>query len=99
MAAFPIMSTRSLPLRSLASRPLRLAWDLLRLPLLGLLVLLAPAVQFVCGGLLVFGILVSIAFRVSGAGATFPFWHMIGASLGFGAFIVLYYGLIALLSR
>jgi hypothetical protein len=76
-----------------------LAWDLLRLPLLAVLTLLAPAVEFVCGGLLIFGILVSIAFRISGVGATFPFWHMIGASLGFGAFIVLYYGLIALLSR
>jgi len=99
MTAFPIMSTRSHSIRSLASAPLRFAWDLLRLPLLGLLVLLAPAVQFVCGGLLIFGIFVSIAFRVSGVGAAFPFWHMIGASLGFGAFIVLYYGLIALLSR
>jgi len=93
------MSTQSLSLRSLASGPLRLAWDLVRLPLLAVLVLLAPAIEFVCGGLLIFGILVSIAFRVSGAGATFPFWHMIGASLGFGAFIVLYYGLIRLLSR
>jgi hypothetical protein len=99
MAAFPTMSTRSLTLRSLASGPVRFAWDLLRLPILGVLVLLAPAVQFICGGLMVFGILVSIAFRISGVGASFPFWHMIGASLGFGAFVVLYYGLIALLSR
>jgi hypothetical protein len=99
MAAFSIMSTHSLSLRSLAAGPARFAWNLVRLPLLAVLTLLAPAVEFVCGGLLVFGIFVSIAFRISGVGATFPFWHMIGASLGFGAFIVLYFALIALLSR
>jgi hypothetical protein len=85
--------------RSFAAGSLRVAWSAVRLPLLAVLVFLAPVVEFVCGGLLLLGILVSIAFKISGAGASFPFWHMIAASLGFSVFVILYHVVIALLSR
>ena len=76
-----------------------MAWDVVRLPLLAVLVFLAPVVEFVCGGLLLLGLLVSIAFKISGAAAHYPFWPMVGLSLGFGLFVILYHALIALLSR
>ena len=78
---------------------LRPLWTLVRLPVLGLLLLLAPAVEWICGALLLLGLLVVFTFKISGAGAGFPFWSMIAASLGFGVFVILYHALIGVLSR
>ena len=86
-------------LRSKFSSSLRLLWTLARLPLLGLLLLLAPIVEWICGALLLGGLLVSFAFKISGAGGVFPLWPMIAASLGFGVFVILYHALIGVLSR
>lgn len=85
--------------RSLASGGLRLTWGVVRLPLLAVLSLLAPLVGTVCAGLMLLGLFVSFLFKISAAGPTFPFWHGIGISLGCGAFVIVYYGLIRLLSR
>src|SRR5882762_8851882 len=93
------MSAHPNSVRSFATGGLRLAWDVVRLPLLAVLMFLAPVVEFVCGGLLLLGLLVSIAFKISGVGVSFPFWHMIGVSLGFGAFVIVYHAVIGLLSR
>lgn len=81
------------------SSVLRPLWNLVRVPVLGLLLLLAPVVESVCGALLLLGLLVSLAFKVSGATLSFPFWPTIGLSLGFGLFVVLYHALIGMLSR
>ena len=93
------MNIRLNSVRPIAVSGLRLLWDLARVPVLEVLSLLAPAVEFVCGGLLLLGLLVSIAFELSGAGATFPFWRMIALSFGFGAFVIVYHGVIRVLSR
>jgi hypothetical protein len=98
MARFSTMGAHS-KVRSIIRGGLRLTGEALRLPLLAVVSLLAPVVQVVCGGLFLLGVFVSIAFKVSGAGATFPFWHMIGISLGFAVFAILHYALIGLLSR
>jgi hypothetical protein len=81
------------------SGALRPLWSLLRVPVLGALLLLAPVVESVCGALLLLGLLVSIAFKISDAGASFPFWPMIALSLGFGGFVILYHAVIGMLSR
>jgi hypothetical protein len=81
------------------SGTLRPLWSLVRVPVLGVLLLLAPVVDTVCGALLLLGLLVSIEFKVSGAGAGFPFWSMIALSLGFSLFVILYHALIGMLSR
>lgn len=99
MAALTTMSAHSNSIRPIALGGLRLFWNLVRVPTLAALLLLAPAVEVVCGGLLLLGILVSIAFKVSGAGAAFPFWPMIALSLGFGVFVILYHAVIGLVSR
>ena len=88
-----------LKIRSGASSVLRLAFEVVRLPLLAILTLFAPVIEFLCGGLLLLGLLVSIAFKISNVGSSFPFWPVVGISLGFGVFVVVYYSLIRLLSR
>ena len=98
MAPFSTMGAR-FQVRSIIRGGLRVTAEALRLPLLAVVSLLAPVVQVVCGGLFLLGVFVSIAFKVSGAGATFPFWHMIGISLGFAVYAILHCALIGLLSR
>jgi hypothetical protein len=82
-----------------AIRHLRPLWNLVRAPVLGLLLLLAPAIDLVCGGLLLLGLLIAVAFKVSAAGSGFPAWPMVALSFGFGLFAILYHALIGLLSR
>lgn len=77
----------------------RLVWHLTRLAAVAVLVALAPVVETVCGTLMLLGLLVSVAFELSGARAHFPFWPMIALSLGFGVVLAVYHALIALLSR
>jgi hypothetical protein len=77
MARFSTMGAHS-QVRSIIRGALRFTGEALRLPLLAVVSLLAPAVQVVCGGLFLLGVFVSIAFKVSGAGATFPFWLLTG---------------------
>jgi hypothetical protein len=77
----------------------RLFWNAIRLPVLGALVLMEPVVRIVCSCALILGIIASVVFELSAVGPRFPFLVMLGASLGFGAFLVIYEGLIALLSK
>ena len=93
------MNARSTPVDFHLSRTLGPLWSLVRLPILGVLLFLAPVVDTVCGALLLLGLVVSIAFKISGAGASFPFWTMIALSLGFGLFVIFYHALIGMLSR
>ncbi len=77
----------------------RLIWNAVRLPLLGILVLLEPVVRFLCSLVMVVGVITSVLFEISAAGPRFPFLWMLALSLGFGVVLFLYDGLIALLSR
>lgn len=81
------------------TRAARLVWNSVRLPALGILVLLEPAVRFVCACGLVLGVATSVLFELSAAGPRFPFLWMLSLSLAFGIILFLYYGLIAWLSR
>jgi hypothetical protein len=87
----------SLPIAS--SSVLRPLWSLVRVPVLVLLLLLAPVVEFVCGTLLLLGLLVSVAFKISGAASSFPFWPTIALSLGLALFVLLFHALIGMLLR
>ncbi len=82
-----------------ANRALHLMCQLARLPVLALLIALAPLVDSVCGALMLLGLLVSVAFELSGARAHFPFWPMVTLSLAFGVLLGAYHALIACLSR
>jgi hypothetical protein len=77
----------------------RLFWNAIRVPILGALVLIEPIVRIVCSCALILGIIASVVFELSAVGPRFPFLLMLAASLGFGAVLVLYEGLIALFSK
>ena len=68
-------------------------------PLLALLTLLEPIVRAVLSLAMMLGILATIVFELSAAGPQFEFLRMLALSLGFGVALILYYGLLALVSR
>jgi hypothetical protein len=72
--------------------------DLVRLPVLMLLVILEPVVAFVLGGLALAGILTTIFFKLIEA-PHFPAWTMPCLSIGFGLALVVYEATIRLLSN
>lgn len=84
---------------SLALGAGQLVWSAVRLPLLGVLVMLEPIVRVLCSLVMVLGVIASVVFEISAVGPRFPFIGMLALSLTFGVFLFLYYGLIALLSR
>jgi hypothetical protein len=77
---------------------LRMLWKTVRLPLLGILLLIEPIIKYVFGSAMVLGVLASIAFEISAVGPRFPFLAMLALSLSFGLALFLYYGLVSLLS-
>lgn len=77
---------------------LRTSRTILVAPILALLMLLEPVVRWICSTALVLGLLVSVVFELSAVGARFPFLAGIGISLGFGLLLVIYYGLVSLLT-
>jgi hypothetical protein len=87
------------PTMNTQSAPARFFWNAIRIPVLGALVLIEPIVRIVCSCALVLGVIASVVFELSAAGPGFPFLLMLGASLGFGVFLVIYEGLIALFSK
>jgi hypothetical protein len=75
-----------------------LSWQLIRLPVYILLVILEPVVDVVFGGVALLGVLVSLFFRLSSGISHFPFWTMILISIGFGLVPRIYGGIIRLFS-
>ncbi len=74
-------------------------WQLVRLPVFTVLVVLEPIVRLVLAGIALLAILISMFFEFSGAAPQFPFWGMLGLSLICGLMLLSYYGLIGFLSR
>ncbi len=68
-------------------------------PVVTAMLLLEPIVNAVCGCMMIGGAIVSVTFEISAAGSRFPFLQMLGLSLGFGVFLLLYHMLLALLVR
>lgn len=81
------------------NRVAQMSLAVIRVPVVGILLLLEPLVRFLCASLMFLGILASVAFELSGAGARFPFLGMLAASLGFGMVYVLYSALLPLLLK
>jgi len=72
---------------------------LVRAPVVGLLILLEPVVNVVCGVMTVLGLLAAVAFEFSAVGPRFPFLQVAAISLAFGLLLVVYHSAIALLVR
>jgi len=77
----------------------RVAWRVWRLPILALLTLLEPVVRVVFSLAIVFGIIAALVFELSAVGPRFPFLGMLALSLGSGVTLVVYYGVLTLVSR
>ena len=79
---------------TLATGALRLLWNFVRLPVHAVLVLCEPLVRFLCSAVVVLGVFTAALFEISAVGPRFPFLGMLACSLGFGAVLLLYEGLI-----
>jgi hypothetical protein len=67
----------------------RISWQGIRLPLLAVLMILAPIARFVLSAVALLGILVAFFFELSGAAPRFPFWLVFGLSLSCGLLVIL----------
>ncbi|MGH8251917.1 MAG: hypothetical protein ACREVI_14700 [Steroidobacteraceae bacterium] len=96
------MTALSIPqsqvLRILAATA-RFTWEGVRRLLVVVLAVLEPVIRFVCILAMLLGIVAAVVFELSTVGPRFPFLEMLALSLGFGAALFAYYGLLALVSR
>jgi hypothetical protein len=74
----------------------RVLWNTVRLSIAAVLLLLEPAVAFICGAGLVLGVLACILFEISAVGPRFPFVKALCISLSFGVILFLFYGALSL---
>lgn len=74
------------------------SWSAVRLPLLALLVTMEPIVCWVLSAIAVLGVLVSLLFEFVVRLPNYPFWLMLGLSVGIAALQIPYYLLIRLFS-
>jgi hypothetical protein len=93
-------STES-PSRSLGERfvlaLLWCVWQAIRLPTLGVLVILEPVVRVILSGFALIMMLTAFLFEFASS-RPFPFWGVLAVALGAFGLLVLYEGLIRLLS-
>ena len=73
-----------------------LLWQCIRVPAFLLLVVLEPVVSFVLGSLALLGVLTAFFWKLVGP-PHFPFFLVLGVSLGFEFALVLYHALLRLL--
>jgi hypothetical protein len=77
---------------------IRWLWRAACLPVLMVLVILEPVVNFVFSGLALLGLLTTLLFYLVGP-PEFPVWTMLALSIGFAIALVPYHALIRLLSN
>ncbi len=77
---------------------IRWIWRAACLPVLMLLVILEPVVNFVLAALALLGVLTTLFFKLVGPPG-FPVWTMLALSLGFAIVLVPYHALIRALSN
>jgi hypothetical protein len=74
-----------------------MVWQCIRLPLFLFLLVLEPVVTFVLGALALLGVLTALFWKFFGL-PNFPFFLMLGISLGFELALIVYRKLVRLLS-
>jgi hypothetical protein len=87
------------PLATSALVALRFAWHSVRIPVLAVLVVLEPFVSIILAALTVLGVFFALFFRFLVRLPHFPFWTMLGISVGFATILMVYYGIIRILSN
>ena len=73
-------------------------WDIVRLPVLTLLVILEPFVRTVLMGIAMIGVPLTLFYEFVVKLPGFPFWLMLGLSVGSAMLLLPYYALMRLFS-
>lgn len=85
--------------RPLAWGLLWLLWQVVRLPVLAVLLVLEPLVSLVLTAFGFLGIVVALILKFSGDLPHFPFWLMMGFSIGAILLLMAYHALIGIFAR
>ena len=73
-------------------------WQVVRLPVLAVLIVLEPLISLILTAFGFLGIMVALILKFSGDLPYFPFWTMIAFSIGAILLLMAYHALISLLS-
>jgi hypothetical protein len=76
----------------------RMTWHAVRLPALAFLITLLPIAEITLSSVALLGVLTAFFFKALGM-PNFPFWGMLGFSLGCTLLLITYYRLMRLFSR
>ncbi|HEY1889318.1 MAG TPA: hypothetical protein VGG63_02870 [Steroidobacteraceae bacterium] len=96
----PYDDRRKLPSgRAFASSALWILWQIVRLPVLAVLIVLEPFASLILTGFGFLGIVVALLLKFSGDLPHFPFWLMMAFSVGSILLLMAYHTLISLFSR
>lgn len=85
--------------RTLAWGILWILWQIVRLPVLAVLLVLEPFVSLILTGFGFLGIVVALILKFSGDLPHFPFWLMMAFSVGAMLLLMAYHAMIAIFSR
>jgi hypothetical protein len=95
--SIPIANSRSTIAADLGRCALWVLWQSIRLPLFLFLLVLEPVVTLLLGGLALLGVLTALFWKLFGP-PNFPFFLMLGISLGFELALIVYRRLLRLLA-
>lgn len=85
--------------RTLARSILWLLWQIVRLPVIAVLLVLEPFVSLILTAFGFLGIVVALILKFSGDLPHFPFWLMMAISVGAILLVMAYHALIGMFSR
>ena len=77
----------------------RVLWNVIRVPIVAILLLIEPVVNFICSAGLVLGLVTCIVWELSAAAPKFPLGKMLLISLGCPVIAFLYHALLSLFVR
>ena len=83
----------------IALRLLWIAWQVVRLPILALLLIVEPVVRIVLSWAALLSLSCSFLFEFTGNASTFSFWGMIAFSVGCALTLMAYYALVSAISK
>lgn len=76
----------------------RFSWNVVRLPIVATLAVLEPVVRTILAGIALLGILTALFSEFVVRAPNFPFWPMIGVSVGSALLLMVYYAVMRVFS-
>lgn len=76
----------------------RFSWNVVRLPIVATLAILEPVVRTILAGIALLGIATALFSEFVVKAPNFPFWPMIGISVGSALLLMAYYALMRMFS-